>query len=153
VKARLDDPVIERAPEPGDPARMPAPRRLARNYRPVAADVSARQELHPKVAGPAIFEKSALALENARSGSHPFQVGDRLAEDRIAQRRRIYRATFEALRLRDPKAIVDPAVAWIELVAIHVVGRNVHVGRTVDVPEILLSPRIAFVDGHCGSSV
>src|SRR5579862_835666 len=151
--ARLDDPVIECAAGAGDAARMPAPRRLALHHRPVAADVVAGQQLHPKMPRPAILEKTALRLENARSRTHSFQIGDRLAEDRIARRRGIVQTAFEALRSRDPEPVVDPAVAGIELVAVHIVGRNVYVARTVDVGEILLTPGIAFVDGHRGSSV
>src|SRR5262245_40844736 len=79
---------------------------------------------------------------------HAAQVVDRLAEDREPGRGDPMRAVHEPLRFTDAELVVDPAVRGIEPVRVGIVGRDDHVGRTLDGGEVLHPPRVVLDDGH-----
>jgi hypothetical protein len=62
---------------------------------------------------------------------------------------RIVQPASKPLRARDLELIVDPPMAGIELVRILVVGRNMNVGWTANIREVLQTPWVALVDWHC----
>src|SRR5579871_1371839 len=151
--ARLDDPVIEGGGFAGDASSVAAPHRFSLDDRPVGADVLAGEQRHPEILGAAPLAIILRVAQHAATRSHALEIDDGLAKNRIVWRRHLVGATLDALRARHSQLVIDEAVRRIEAPGIDVGGGNVNVRRALDMGEVLLAPRIAFVDRHKWSLV
>jgi hypothetical protein len=144
----MHGPIVEGAFPAGLSGDVAPPARLALDDRHVRADMAAIEQRHPHLPGREarlVFRRRA---EDAARDPHALEVDDRLGEHGKARRRHAVRSGIETLAQRDRDLVVDPAMIRVPKPGIAVLGRNVHVRRTVDAFEILQAPGVGFADRH-----
>jgi hypothetical protein len=145
-------PVVEHAVADREAGDVAPPAGLAVDHRDVARDVLAVQQRHPEVAGLLVQGILLGGADHPALGAHAAHVVDRLGEHRKVLGRHAVQAAGHALRFRDQELVVQPAVLWIELVGVAVLGRHEHLLGARDALEILHPPGVALDDRHGLSS-
>src|SRR5262245_22960015 len=130
-------PEIERAAAAGLTGDMAPPGRVTIHHRNVAADVAAFQQRHTHMTGAIAAVVFVRRPDGATVDAHALEIDDGLGEHREARRHDAVRTRLETLAEGDGKLVVDPALARIPCPRVEILGRNIEVGRTIDVAKIL----------------
>ena len=142
-------PVVERAFPARHTRGMAPPARLTRHNHRVRADVAALEMGHPHMPGREILRIVARRAQQPACGPHAAKIDNRFGKHGKSRRRHAVRCGLQPLTVRNRDLIVDPTMLGVPKPGIAVLGGDVHLGRAIDILEILQAPWIGFTDRHC----